>query len=346
MDARARDHEPFRAGIVGAGLMGRWHAEAVARAGGAVVAVTDLDAAAAQRLAARHAGAAPYETLEAMLAQAGLDVLHVCTPLATHEAVVLQGISAGVQLLVEKPLAPSAGQARRLYEQAQARGVLLCPVLQFNFQDGVRRARAWWPHLGRVIHMEATVRSAGGVGQSEAQRDAVLADVLPHPLSLIETFLPGGLSGGFSGGADWYAAHPAPGELHAVGHAAGCGLSIRISMNGRPTACAFQIVGTEGTIDLNLFHGYAVFHPGAVSRARKITAPFGQALRGLAAASLNLSRRAVRREPAYPGLRPLVRAFYQAIRMGGPAPLPPDLVLTVAAVRDRLIEQAQLLRHA
>ena len=322
--------------------MGRWHADAVARAGGAVVAVADVDAASAQRLAARHGGAVPYETLEAMLAQARLDVLHVCTPLGTHEAVALQGIGAGVHLLVEKPLAPSAAQARHLYEQAQARGVLLCPVLQFNFQDGVRRARAWWPRLGHLVHMEATVRSAGAAGKSDAQRDAILADVLPHPLSLIETFLPGGLSGG----AGWHAAHPAPGELHAVGRAAGCALSIRISMNGRPTACAFQIVGTEGMIELNLFHGYAVFHPGAVSRARKVAAPFGQALRGLAAASLNLSRRAVRREPAYPGLRPLVRAFYGAVRTGGPAPLAPELVLAAAAERDRLVERAELLSHA
>jgi predicted dehydrogenase len=55
---------PIRAAIVGAGLMGRWHAHAAQRAGGHLVGIVDIDESAAVRLSKRFQDAALFTTIE------------------------------------------------------------------------------------------------------------------------------------------------------------------------------------------------------------------------------------------------------------------------------------------
>ena len=65
--------------------------------------------------------------------------------------------------------------------------------------------------------------------------------------------------------------------------------------------------------------------------------PFSVAARSLAAASLNLARRAIGGEPAYPGLIELVRRVHLAVRDGATSPIVPEETLDIALARDRLI---------
>jgi len=53
----------IRAAVVGAGLMGRWHAHAIERAGGTVVAVIDADVGRGETLARIRAGESPLPVL-------------------------------------------------------------------------------------------------------------------------------------------------------------------------------------------------------------------------------------------------------------------------------------------
>jgi predicted dehydrogenase len=327
----------LRAGIAGAGLMGRWHAHAVKRVGGAVAAVMDIDLQTARRLASKYPGAKSFFNFEQMLNRGEINVLHVCTPASTHYALAEQAIEAGLHLIIEKPLTPSAADTESLYDQAAYRGVLLCPVHQFVFQDGIRNAKALLPRIGRLVHLEGTFCSAGGTGLPRAQLDAIVADILPHPLSLMQVFLPTGL-----GEHDWVTLRPVHGELRVHGEVSGISLSIFISMNARPTECSFKIFGTDGAIHLDLFHGFAFMEPGKVSRARKITHPYDLAFRRGLAASVNLGKRFLRREPAYPGLRRLISSFYQAVQTNAVPPLASKDTITIARIRERLIERAGL----
>ena len=54
----------IRAGIVGAGLMGKWHAHSIRRIGGRVVAIADHNLQAAQRLAEQVNTARAFANLE------------------------------------------------------------------------------------------------------------------------------------------------------------------------------------------------------------------------------------------------------------------------------------------
>jgi hypothetical protein len=118
----------------------------------------------------------------------------------------------------------------------------------------------------------------------------------------------------------------------------GVTVSILISLQARPTQCTLKIFGAAGTIHLDLFHGYAFCEPGAVSKERKILRPFDVAARRLAAASINLGKRVLSREPAYPGLSRLVAEFYTAVRTGQRAPITTEAMMNIARVRDILAE--------
>lgn len=329
----------LRAGIIGAGLMGRWHAWAIKRAGGRLLAVTDINPEAAKHIIKSHSGAESFSDIEQMLNRTKLNVIHICTPPSTHYKVADLAIDAGLNLLVDKPFTQSAEDAERLFDRAAGRGVLICPAHQFVFQDGVFKAKEAIPQIGRLIHMEGILCSAGGAGLVYEQVDKIVADVLPHPLSLMQVFLQNGLPN-----ENWVIVRPCYGELRALCETSGITLSIFISMNARPTECSFKIVGTDGTIHFDMFHGYAFIEPGGVSRIRKAIHPFDLALRKLSAAAINLGQRAIRWEPAYPGLQRLISLFYEAVQTNSVSPISREDTIAVARVRDLLIHSAGLLK--
>lgn len=321
------------AAIIGAGLMGRWHARYAQRAGAQVVAVVDRDAAAARQLAKFFRRCAAFTTPDEMLAGVKPAAVHICVPAESHYSVANRCMDAGPHLLVEKPLTPAAAETDLLLRRAAAKGVLLCPVHQYLFQDGVLRAADLLPRLGAVMEVRATFCSAGGRDLSGMALDAIAGDILPHPLSLIGRLFEDGLSAG-----PFCAKRLAAGELRVFWTRGDTAFSIAVSMNGRPACARLEIIGAGGTLHLDLFHGYALIESGRVSRLRKVSHPFDLGARILARASANMARRVVTWEPAYPGLRTLVRAFYSAVRTGGASPVSPREVLEVARTRDRILD--------
>lgn len=317
--------------------MGRWHAKTVKKAGGCLLAIVDTNPDSARRLAADYRTARIFDNVERMLNQVDLNVLHICTPAPTHKKIAELAIGEGLNLIIEKPMTPEALDTEYLLDKAADGGVLICPVHQFIFQDGVRKALKWLPRIGRPVHMEGTICSAGGAGLSDNMLDRIVADILPHPLSLMQTFLPEGLSE-----KDWVTLRSALGELHAINKVSDISVSIFISMNARPTVCSFKIAGKDGMIYIDLFHGFAFMELGKVSMARKIIHPFDVSIRMLKAATSNLGLRIIRWELAYPGLQCLVNLFYKAVCTKALSPISPGNAIAVARVRDIIIQSAGL----
>lgn len=324
---------PVRAAVVGAGLMGRWHAHAIRRAGGRVAVIIDADARRARELAAR-CPEKPEIAADAgyLVSGCAIDVVHVCTPVDSHEAVTGAAISAGAHVVVEKPLAPDAASVERLHGLAAERGVLLCPVHQFLYQRGVVSAAGWLKELGTIRHFELVACSAGADRGSSEEREQVARDILPHGLSLARRLL--GASWLESG---WYVAPGAAGEIHASTSCEGASISIMVSMSARPTENSLTIRCDRGTVRANLYHGYAVLERGTPSRLDKLARPFSGAALVLGAATGNLARRAVRGESAYPGLRELVERFYRATIGELEPPISAAESIDVARARDSLV---------
>lgn len=317
--------------------MGRWHGKAVKKAGGCLSAIVDTNPEAARRLAAGYRKARIFDNVEKMLNQVALDVLHICTPAPSHKKIAELGIEAGLNLIIEKPMTPLASDTEYLFNKAADCGLLICPVHQFIFQEGAGKALEWIQRVGRLIHIGATICSAGGTGMAYNMLDTIVVDILPHPLSLMQVFLPDGLSE-----KEWVTLRTTHGELRAINKNSDISLSIFISMSARPTECSLSIVGTDGKIHIDMFHGFAFIEPGDVSKARKITHPFDVSSRMLKAATANLGQRIIQWEPAYPGLQRLVDLFYRAVRMKTASPISPRDAIAVGRVRDIIIQSTGL----
>ena len=77
----------IRAGLVGAGYISEYHAMALQKLPGVVLAgICDLDRARAATIAERFGIPGAYGSLKEMAAAARLDVVHVLTPPAFHAA--------------------------------------------------------------------------------------------------------------------------------------------------------------------------------------------------------------------------------------------------------------------
>jgi predicted dehydrogenase len=116
-------NQPLRAAVIGLGFVGPFHVDAIRRAGyGDVVALVGANP---ERTAARATAlGVPYATTDAeeVFANADVDVVHVCTPNDSHVELAERALLAGKHVVVEKPLALNAADARRLVELAAERG--------------------------------------------------------------------------------------------------------------------------------------------------------------------------------------------------------------------------------
>jgi len=323
----------LRAAIAGAGLMGRWHAHASRRHGARVIGIADIDIRRAKTLARQHPGAEAVACVEPLLREGQIDVVHICTPLPSHAPLIRSAIQSGVHALVEKPFAASAAETSELLEAAARARLVVCPVHQLAFQRGIGRLAARLSTLGPIVHTGFTIFTAGGAGRAARGLDELVADILPHPLAVLRRLWPT---------AEWTPGHwrvtrAGPGELMVSGMHAGGLLSLLISVSARPTCFDLVVHGANGTAEADLFHGFAVFHPGAVSRLRKLVRPFASVGRRFGAASYNIASRALSNEYAYPGLGDLVGRFYEAALGGGNSPLSAEDTMAVARARDTLV---------
>lgn len=130
-----------RIGIVGAGAIAGTYAAAMKQCSGVqLVAVADTNLEAASRLAVTS-GAVAFDSHEAMIDSGLCDAVIVSTPPSTHEAVVLDFVSAGVPVLCEKPFAIEGASARRMAETARRCGVLVAMASKFRYVADLQQAR-------------------------------------------------------------------------------------------------------------------------------------------------------------------------------------------------------------
>ena len=129
--------EPLRVGLVGYGLAGSaFHAPLVVTTPGLrLAAIVTRDAGRRAQAEREHPGVALVDDADALLGRRDIDLVVVATPNRSHVPLALAALEAGTAVVVDKPLATSAADARRLHEAARRRGVFLT-VYQNRRWDG------------------------------------------------------------------------------------------------------------------------------------------------------------------------------------------------------------------
>ena len=151
---------PVAVGLVGYG----WWGKTIARqlAGSAwlkVAAVAEVDAATRHAMTTDPvlAGVAVHASVDAMLAQPGLEAVVLCSPHLEHAAQIVAAAEHGLHVFCEKPLCLTLDDAQRAVAACQARGLVLGIGHERRFEPEVMALRQMIADgaLGTVLQIEA-----------------------------------------------------------------------------------------------------------------------------------------------------------------------------------------------
>ncbi|MFK7697459.1 Gfo/Idh/MocA family protein [Paenibacillus sp. HJGM_3] len=132
---------PVRIGLVGCGVMGRVYLQAAAgQPDLAIVAVADVQEAAARAAAAEFSISAWYKSAEAMIDTADVDAVLLAVPAAFRTRLALYAFARGKHALLEKPVALSATETERLLEAADGLVAASCSS-RLRFADSAEAVR-------------------------------------------------------------------------------------------------------------------------------------------------------------------------------------------------------------
>jgi myo-inositol 2-dehydrogenase/D-chiro-inositol 1-dehydrogenase len=165
-------------GIIGAGRIGKVHAETLAfrLPEAEIVSVADVNGEAAQALAARCGIPKVVATAEEVIGDAKVEAVLICTPTGTHADLIVQAAKAGKQIFCEKPIAFSLDKIDVALKAVEKAGVKLQIGFNRRFDSNFARVRKavvsgeiGVPRLLHLISRDPApppisyIRSSGGI---------------------------------------------------------------------------------------------------------------------------------------------------------------------------------------
>lgn len=124
----------FKVGILGLGYIGASHIDAVRRIGECeLVAVADANEEFARKKAEQYNIERYYSSIDELLADPSIDVIHNCTPNHLHTVINKKIIESGKHLFSEKPLARTYEEALDLIKTAEEHPDVVTAV-NFNYR--------------------------------------------------------------------------------------------------------------------------------------------------------------------------------------------------------------------
>ncbi|HET8547101.1 MAG TPA: Gfo/Idh/MocA family oxidoreductase [Bryobacteraceae bacterium] len=194
----------MRIGVLGLGFMGSTHLQALVRIPGVEVAA--VMSRNEKRLAGDMSdiqgnlgipgaridlsGARKYRKWESMIADRELDAIDICLPTNLHEPVATAALSAGRDVLVEKPMALGGASAARMIDAAErnSRVLMVAHVLRFMppYRELIALVRSG--RLGRVrsalFRRRTAVPTWGAWEFDSAQSGGGVFDLLIHDVDI------------------------------------------------------------------------------------------------------------------------------------------------------------------
>ncbi|MCG3180957.1 MAG: Myo-inositol 2-dehydrogenase [Phycisphaerae bacterium] len=120
-------------GIIGVGMIGEFHARAIADLPSArLVAAADVVADRVGAFAAKH-GCRGFTDVDALIADPEVDVITVGTPSGAHMEPVLAAAAAGKHVVCEKPMEITLERIDRMIAAHQKAGTVLAGIFQARF---------------------------------------------------------------------------------------------------------------------------------------------------------------------------------------------------------------------
>ncbi len=156
----------LKIGVIGVGKWGVNHLKSLQDIDCDLVGISDVDVK--KKDLAKQYGILFFEDYHELLKE--VDAVTVTTPTDTHYSVVTECLSAGKHVLVEKPIAETSQQGKKLVELAQSKNCVLSVGYLYRFNNAVRKTKELLGDLGeieyitcRYIHSTKPPRKDSGV---------------------------------------------------------------------------------------------------------------------------------------------------------------------------------------
>lgn len=153
-----------KVGIVGMGMIGKTHWDALRRIPQVTIAaIVDQDATQTELIAKQHDIPLWFTSYEAMMEH--VDVVHNCMPNHMHDAVNFAAIAKGKHIYAEKPLSLTAQDAFTVWKRAEKAGILHGLNHQYRMHAAVQemRVRVKQGDIGRVFLVSGHYHQQSGL---------------------------------------------------------------------------------------------------------------------------------------------------------------------------------------
>lgn len=147
------------------------------------VGTCSRDAERAGAFTAAHGGTRPFTSVEELAASPEVDAVYIGSPNACHASQALACIAGGKHVLVEKPFAVNAPEARAVLKAAEAAGVVALEAMRPLHDPAFLKLRSLLGRLGTL--RRATLR----FGKYSSRYDLVLAG---KPANVFDCRMAGG----------------------------------------------------------------------------------------------------------------------------------------------------------
>ncbi|TAK11133.1 MAG: Gfo/Idh/MocA family oxidoreductase [Anaerolineae bacterium] len=174
----------LKVAVIGVGSMGRNHVRVYSEMPGVeLVGVADANPAAAEAIGAKY-GVPAFADYNDLLAKAQPDAVTIAVPTALHEEVAGAALEAGAHVLVEKPIAATLEQGRRLIALAEQhnRKLMVGHIVRFNPALQMLKQKLNDGELGRTFQI---VCRRAGPFPARIRDVGVVVDLAPHDLDVM-----------------------------------------------------------------------------------------------------------------------------------------------------------------
>jgi predicted dehydrogenase len=178
----------IKIGVIGYGYWGPNLVRNFAELPGATVAaVSDLDAKKLETVQRRYPALKTTTDFQELLRDPEIDAIAVATPVSSHFVLGMAALRAGKHLWLEKPMAETSLQARKLVDEADRRKRVLIVDHTFVYTGAVRRMAKVISagELGRIYYYDS-IRVNLGLFQRDV---SVISDLAVHDFSILDFLL-------------------------------------------------------------------------------------------------------------------------------------------------------------
>jgi predicted dehydrogenase len=347
-------------GIVGCGKIADGHIEEIQKLGCArVLAVCDLEPILAEQLALRYSVPHQYTEFDRMLSDHRLDVIHIATPPHSHLALAQKAAQAGCHVFLEKPLALTATEGRRLIQCLDQTKRKMTINYWYNFEAPALALKEFVAKgdLGDPIHVESYYGYdlTGGFGQaffSDGRHwvhqlpGKLFQNIIDHAINKITPFLP---DEPMEVIARAYRRGPSNDdrtdgvldELRVMILGGGMSAYVTFCSHARPVGHFMRVYGTKNTAHIDFaLRSISVEKKQTVPSALgRLLPPFQSSWQALRQATRNVREFAGSRFQFFAGMNRLLSLFYESILHDTPVPIPYREILRVSEIMDAISAQ-------